>query len=154
MKTKRRSTRKKRPTNSSIRTYDFLYLLERTTKKTFRSIIFGELEIKIGITNKSAKERKEEIDLDMPGNVVLITWIFIPEKAQIFEAILLKKWNRRLNPRNTGPSAGRTEWRRVTWLEYIFVLIDFSVIRNRKIIRLAKLLLILSLAFWAAIKST
>lgn len=152
MKKQRTSTRKKQP--ASKREFDFLYLLERTTNKTFRSILFGELEIKIGITNKSAKERKEEIDLDMPGNVVLHTWIFIPQKAQVYEAKLLKKWNRRLNPRNTGPSAGRTEWRRVTWLEYLFVLADFAAIRNRKIILLAKLAVILSLAIWAAIKST
>ena len=151
MRTKRKSTnRRKKPSSQE---FDFLYLLERVTQKTARSKMLAEYEIKFGVTNKTAKERTEQIDLDMPGNVILQTWIFIPRKAKVYEDRLKKKWNRRLNPRNTGPSAGRTEWRRVTWLEYTFILTDYWLIRNRKVINYLKLIILIIAAFAAYLYS-
>ena len=136
------------------RKFDFLYLLERVTGKTARSKVFGELEVKFGVTNKSVKDRKEEINLDMPGEVVLVTWVYIPQKAGKYERQLLKKWERKLNPKNAGPSAGRTEWRRVTWLEYVFILWDYSKIKNRKLFRLAKILIILTILILYYVNAT
>lgn len=147
MRKRRKSqSRPKRPAKSSSngRQYDFLYLLERVSGKTIRSRFLMELEVKFGVTNKCVKERKNEINMDMPGDIKLLTWIYIPEKAAIYEQKLLRKWARKLNPKHTGPSAGRTEWRRVNWLEYIFILIDYWKIRNRKIIGIIKLIILLT----------
>lgn len=155
MTTKRGVTRRKvtkprtktKPGNDTR--YDKLYLLERVTSKTTWSIVTGQHEVKIGVTSKSAKERKDGVDLDLKGDVELVTWLYLPETAYRHEQRLLRKYgDRSFNP-GGGAGAGNTEWLRVTWLTYIFILLDYSAIRYRVVLGFIQFLILAAAFFYA-----
>lgn len=146
MPKQRRSARKRsRPAKSKFKSFDFLYLMERTTEKEWWSLLTFQAEVKIGVTNRQPAKRQEEIDEDLPGQVILQQFIHIPGRAKIYEDRLLRKWDKRVNPSNAGESAGRTEWRRVTWLEYCFLLFDYWLIRHRNTIAFFKFVIFILL---------
>ena len=147
--TRRKTTRKRTTTKARTRTrpgndkrYDKLYLLERVSNKTKISIWTGQHEVKIGVTSKTVEQRRENIDMDLAGDVELITWLYLPETAYRHEQRLLKKYgDRAFNP-GGGSGAGNSEWLRVTWLMYIFILIDYAAIKYRGMANLIGFLLI------------
>jgi hypothetical protein len=141
--TRRKTTRKRTKIKSRTRTkpgndkrYDKLYLLERVSNKTKLSIWTGQHEVKIGVTSQTVEQRRENIDLDLAGDVVLITWLHLPETAYRHEQRLLKKYSDRAFNPGGGSGAGNTEWLRVTWLIYIFILLDYQAIKYRALIHL------------------
>lgn len=133
MKKKRKSRRSStRSTRSGSKKYDILYLLERVSGKSTRSSLLMLMEVKIGVTNQTAERRKDAVDLAVPGKVVVIRSLRIPGRAQIWERKLLRKYfDKRFEPSEAGSGAGRTEWRRITWLDYIVLLGDFKAIQIR-----------------------
>lgn len=147
--TRHKTTRKPKRTKSRTRTkpgndkrYDKLYLLERVSNKTKLSIWTGQHEIKIGVTSQAVEQRRENIDLDLKGDVVLITWLYLPQTAYKHEQRLLRKYrDRAFNP-GGGSGAGNTEWLRVTWLIYVFILVDYQAIKYRGLANLIGFLLI------------
>lgn len=143
MTRRKKANYSKRSSTSGSKKFDYLYLLERISGKERWSALTFQAEIKIGVTNRKPAERKKDVDEDMPGEVVLQQAIRIPGRAQVYERRLLTKWDKSFSPTGAGDSAGRTEWRRVTWLEYLFLLFDYWRIRHRYKIMALKLIIIL-----------
>ena len=106
-------TRKiKQPTNqSSQRRY--VYVMERTTSRTWRTLMSGRREVKIGVAVDSHR-RKNEVDRDLPGRVRLVDE-YLCNDANAVEAALHDRYSgNRFTPKNAGRASGRTEWFRLT----------------------------------------
>jgi len=107
-KKKRRTKRKKRrPMRRSV------YLMERKTNRTWRSILTGKREIKIGIA-KNSEERHQSVDNGIPGRVVIIAEYRV-DRASSIEAQLHRKYKSdNFTVKNAKRGAGSTEFFRLT----------------------------------------
>jgi hypothetical protein len=89
----------------------FVYVMERTTNKSFRALVQRKKEVKIGISN-APKLRRTVIDEDVKGEVVIREVFRFPTrftagKVENYLHDLFKKHN---FPIEAGPRAGKTEW--------------------------------------------
>lgn len=93
-----------------------VYLMERKTRKTLRSIITFKREIKIGISN-DAQVRRDQVNSGIKGNIVLIVSYRINEASKV-EAELHKKYkDANFTIRNAKKGAGGTEFFRLSTRE-------------------------------------
>lgn len=144
----KRTKRTSRRAPAGTAKYDKLYLMERTSGLTWKSRWFLLYEVKIGVTSKKVEKRRLDIDEDIPGDVALQTWVYLPGRAYAVEQRLLRKYrDKRFDP-GGGPSAGNTEWLRVGWITYLCIWLDFWLVRHRTALNLFWLLLAALFVAW------
>lgn len=106
-----KSTKKKRNKRAPMRRK--VYLMERTSNRTWKSIFSGRREIKIGIA-KNSNERHQSVDNGIPGRVVVLASYSI-NRASTIEAELHKKYkSKNFVVKNAKRGAGATEFFRLS----------------------------------------
>ena len=105
-----KSTKKKRKRTPMRRK---VYLMERKTNRTWKSVFSGKREIKIGIA-KNSKDRHQSVDNGIPGRVVVLAEYSI-NRASTVEAFLHKQYKKKnFTVRNAKKGAGATEFFRLS----------------------------------------
>lgn len=129
--------------------FDKLYLMERVSGKSWWSRVLGLSEIKIGVTGKEVEGRRFGVDESLPGDVVVIQYVHKPGRVYAEEQRLHRKYSdKSFRPRVIGDGAGPTEWFRVDWLTYSFIILDFWEFRNRERLQLLYLSIWLAFGAW------
>lgn len=147
----RQTKKPTRRSSSNDKRYDKIYLFERTTGRTFFSRCLFLYEVKIGVTGRTVEQRRNGVDEDLPGDVVVLREIHCPGSAYRFEQWLHRKYNdKSWRPKTTGDGAGSTEWFRVDSLTLAFILLDFWYIRNRRWVQLMPFLFLVWWCWWVA----
>ncbi len=101
----------KNKTRQPLRRY--VYLMERTSQRTWSSIVNGRREIKIGVS-KNTKQRHRTVDLGIPGRVVILDQYKV-DKASRVETELHKLFEaHNFTVKGAKAGSGSTEFFRLT----------------------------------------
>lgn len=122
---KRKSSKKKKIKGG------YVYLFERISLRSLASILTGQREIKIGITEREdVKDRLKEVDRAIVGKVIKIhhQWYENPLKEEkrlhdIFES-------EKFRPKAVRPGGGQSEWFRMSKSEFRQLRREFSISRG------------------------
>lgn len=91
----------------------YVYLMERKTNRTWKTIFTGKREIKIGVS-KNTQQRHQTVDNGIPGRVVILEE-YIVNRASTVEAELHRKYKSdNFTVKNAKRGAGSTEFFRLT----------------------------------------
>lgn len=91
----------------------FVYIMERTTNKSWESVLLRRKEIKLGISYKP-KRRKMTVDRGIRGRIILLEQYKITNASTIEKELHQKynEWN--FVPKKALRGAGKTEFFRLT----------------------------------------
>lgn len=107
IKLKRRKRKRKSPQTR------YVYLMERVSSRTTKSLLQGRREIKIGIA-KNVNQRNRTVDLGIPGRVVILDKYKIKKASRVESELhkLFEKHN--FTVRGAKEGSGGTEFFRLT----------------------------------------
>lgn len=86
--------------------------MERTTRRSWKTLLTGKREVKVGVAVDSQR-RHSEVNSAMPGRVRLIDEYLCDDANAVESAVHDRYKAHRFTPKDAGRSAGRTEWFRL-----------------------------------------
>lgn len=96
----------------------YVYLFERISLRSFRSIFTGQREIKIGITERQAWRRLREVDRAVIGKVIKIHQQWYPDPRAVEKRLHDMFENEKFRPKAVRGGGGLSEWFRMNRREF------------------------------------
>lgn len=112
-KRRKRNRRKIRLTNE----HRYIYIMKRTTNRSFYAKITGQHEYKIGIA-KNPETRRKQVDKAIKGNVKLVQVYLAPHAMKLEQELHEIFGDSRFTIQAIGNGAGETEWFYMSNSEY------------------------------------